>query len=289
VPEEKKRHFLSRTLREAIPQFEADWLLPAWLLIAIATAAIAETITIGLAVQEIYSLPTGWAIGSVVASAQAIGSMMWARSTQHNAGRYVRHKTIGPKGDRKRVEDKANSEPALNVWGPATVSVLAGTISAWVAAALYAADGHLTGLDVALAIASPAGSIAAASLNGVFSYGEAAVSDWRAHQAATKTTGRPQTTTARAQATAVRPPAQARQPSGQTHQTSQALAGHLVTLQARLTGQQQRGDRKNGTFRRADVEEILGISSTHAKNIIRYGIERGVLQKATRYKYRFTN
>ena len=169
---------MTKSLRDILPQLEIDWLLPAWLLIAIVGAAIAEIITIGLGVQQTYNLSIGWIVGIVIASSQAMGSMMWARASQHNAGRKILFKSIGPKDNRRSVEDKVKSEPQLNVILPLAVSVLAGVVSAWVGWYLYAGN-DTPGLGAALAIASPAGSITAAMLNGTFAYGESAVATWR--------------------------------------------------------------------------------------------------------------
>ena len=289
---------MNRNLREMLPQIEADWLLPAWLLTTITAAAIAEVITIGLAVREVYGLNTGWAVGGVIASAQAIGSMMWSRAGQHNAGRYVRHKSIGPKADRKRVEDRTRSEPALNAWGPGAVSILAGLISAWLGGAFYSADGVLTGLDAALAIAAPAGSIAAASLNGLFAYGETALADWRSE----RETGRP--VSARP-AASVQPPVAARSPSTKRpakdqakrspsaeralDETSDGLAGHLLTIRQRLQAGRQSGERVNGTFKRTEVEAWCGVKKTQAVTVVNYGLDRGILQQGKGHKYSFTN
>ena len=166
---------MTKSLRDILPQLEIDWLLPAWLLIAIVGAAIAEIITIGLGVQQTYNLSIGWIVGIVIASSQAMGSMMWARASQHNAGRKILFKSIGPKDNRRSVEDKVKSEPQLNVILPLLVSVLAGVVSAWVGLYLYGTSG----LGLALSVASPAGSVAASMLNGVFAYGESAVAMWR--------------------------------------------------------------------------------------------------------------
>lgn len=153
-----------KSLRELLPQLEIDWLLPLWLLIAILAAAVAETVAIGLGVERVYGLYTGWVVGVVIASVQAMGSMMWARASTHNAKRKV-------------YKDASKSEPKLNVMLPLLVSVLAGVVSAWVSWYLYDST-DVPGLGHALAIASPAGSIAAALLNGTFAYGEASVSAW---------------------------------------------------------------------------------------------------------------
>jgi len=305
---------MRRTLRELIPEIEIDWLLPAWLLIAILAAFVAETVTIGLSVWRLYGLWSGWAIGGVVASVQAIGSMMWARAAQHNAQRDVKFKWLGStkKGDRRRVENKGKSEPAMNVQGPASVSVIAGIISAWLAGALYAVDG-LTALDVALAVAAPAGSVSAALLNGVFAYGETAVANWKAESGRTqKGTGpsvqksvqpqdRPQAsdrTHDRSQVSAQtggrtrKRTVESVQESDRTvstrhSDTSPAVASHLAELREKLLTQRQAGARRNGTFRRAEVETLLDVSSTHAKTIIRYGLDHGVLEETKRYQYQF--
>lgn len=168
-----------RALREILPQLEVDWLLPAWLLLAILSAAVAETVTVGLGVQNTYHLWTGWAIGGVVASVQAIGSMMLARALQHNANRKV------------YKSKNRQSEPAQNVWLPALASVMAGFVSGWVGIALYGTDGSLTVLDLALGVASPAGSITVALLNGVFAYSESAIAEWRAENAGGRSTVQP--------------------------------------------------------------------------------------------------
>ena len=148
----------SWSLRSVLPRLEIDWLLPFWLLLAIIGAAIAETVTIGLGVQRTYGLWTGWLVGGVVASSQAMGSMMWARASQHNAS-------------------KLKSAPSLNVFWPVAVSIAAGVVSGWVGMYLYQ-QSELSGLGRALAVASPAGSIAAAILNGVFASGEAAIAEF---------------------------------------------------------------------------------------------------------------
>jgi len=169
---------MTKSLRDILPQLEINWLLPAWLLTAIVGAAIAEIVTIGLGVRQTYDLSIGWVVGVVIASSQAMGSMMWARASQHNASRKVLYKSIGPKGDRRSIEDKVKSEPRLNVVLPLAVSILAGVVSAWVGWYLYAGK-NTPGLGAALAVASPMGSVAAAMLNGVFAYGESAVATWR--------------------------------------------------------------------------------------------------------------
>lgn len=169
---------MTKSLRDILPQLEIDWLLPIWLLIAIIGAAIAEIVTIGLGVRQTYDLSIGWVVGIVIASSQAMGSMMWARASQHNASRKILYKSIGPKGDKRSVEDKVKSEPRLNVVLPLAVSILAGVVSAWVGWYLYAGN-DMPGLGAALAVASPAGSVAAAMLNGTFAYGESAVATWR--------------------------------------------------------------------------------------------------------------
>jgi hypothetical protein len=298
-----------RSLRELIPEIEIDWLLPAWLFLAISTAAVAEIWTIGVAVDRVYALPTGWAVGGVVASAQAIGSMIWARALQHNAGRYVRYKSVGPKENRRRVEDRANSEPRLNVWGPATVSLLAGTISAWLGIALYGADGTTTGLDVALAVASPAGSVASAALNGVFAYGESALSEWRESRTER---GQSKRRSVRTERKGERPPTADSANSATNENSSdsakvepivanedkpelsvdlddalsQAVAGKLVDLRERFHVEQQAG-RINATFRRSDVEDWLTISKSYALSVINFGLERRILEKAQGHTYRF--
>jgi hypothetical protein len=141
----------SWSLRSVLPRLEIDWLLPFWLLLAILGAAVAETVTIGLGVWRTYQVWTGWLVGGVVASSQAMGSMMWARASQHNASK--------------------------RIFWPAAISVLAGIVSGWVGLYLYQ-QSELTGLGRALAVASPAGSIAAAVLNGVFASGEAAIAEY---------------------------------------------------------------------------------------------------------------
>lgn len=147
------------SLRSVLPRLEIDWLLPFWLLLAILGAAVAETVTVGLGVWRTYGLWTGWLVGGVVASSQAMGSMMWARASQHNASK--RLKTM----------------PSLSIFWPALISVLSGIVSGWVGVELYR-QSELTRLGIALAVASPAGSIAAAVLNGVFASGEAAIAEF---------------------------------------------------------------------------------------------------------------
>ena len=276
-----------RSLRTLIPKIEADYLLPAWLLTAISVAAIAETWTIGVAVEQVYGLRTGWAIGGVVASAQAIGSLMWARANQHNAHRTVRHKSVGPKGDKKRVEDPARSEPALNVQAPMIVSVTAGAISFGLGLALYAVDGSVTVLDVALAFASPAGSVAAAMLNGIFTAGEVALDQWHADQSEqhahpTRTPTRPPAREIAAAAAHPTTPIAQRALDTVTHST----AAHLTELRERARAEHQAG-RINGRFRRADVEDWLAIGKTYALTIINYGLERNLLEKTEKHTYQF--
>jgi hypothetical protein len=171
---------MKTTLRDILPKIEAEWLLPAWLLIAILGAAIAETLTLGMGVQKSHHIVTGWIIGLIIASVQAIGSMMWARASHHNARRYVRMKWVGSekKGTRRKIEDKKNSEPKLPLMLPALASVLAGIVSASAGIALYAAGNKIKMLDVILAVAAPAGSIGAAVLNGAFVESENALSEW---------------------------------------------------------------------------------------------------------------
>ena len=77
--------------------------------------------------------------------------------------------------------------------------------------------------------------------------------------------------------------------SGRTvDEISQSLAAHLSTLQGYLSSERQTG-RVNGFFRRADIERACRISKSHASNVIRYGVEHGVLEKIGRYEYEFVN
>ena len=214
----------SWSLRSVLPRLEIDWLLPFWLLLAIIGAAVAETVTIGLGVWRAYSLWTGWLVGGVVASSQAMGSMMWARASQHNARRKVYMKAIGPRDARRSVEDEARSEPKLSVFWPALISVLAGVVSGWVGMYLYQRS-ELAGLGRALAVASPAGSIAAAVLNGVFASGEAAIAEF-----AERRKGRKAAQASEAPALASEPAAQP-EPAmrcwcGYPLRNSQALSAH---------------------------------------------------------------
>ena len=284
---------MMKSLRQLIPQLESNWLLPAWLLVAITTAAIAETWTIGVAVEQVYGLRTGWAIGGVVASAQAIGSLMWARAAQHNAHRTVRYKTIGPKGNKQRVEDPTRSEPALNVRAPIIVSITAGAISFGLGWALYASDGLITALDIALAFASPAGSIAAAMLNGIFTAGEVALDQW--HIAQSEQRARPTRTSKRplAHPTAYPPAHSPTLPAldelDKLGDITQSIASRLIELRERAHIEHQAG-RTNGSFRRTDVQAWLDISKSYALAIINYGLEHQVLEDGERkYTYQFRN
>ena len=68
---------------------------------------------------------------------------------------------------------------------------------------------------------------------------------------------------------------------------SQALAGHLFELHERLQDARQAGS-ANGTFRRARIEEMCGLSKTQALNVINYGLEHEILERSGKYEYRFT-
>jgi len=283
MPDKKTR----RTLRELIPLLESDWLLPAWLLIAILAAFAAETWTFTDAMRSRRGTWIGLPIGFVIASTQAIGSMMWSRATQHNARRYVKRVWRGPKDNRELVEDLKNSEPPLSVVGPATASIVAGTISLLGALALYATDG-LTLLEIAAAIAAPGGSIGAALLNGLYVYGESELARWQEGRAATgrtaKATGRPQVATGRTAKATGRPQA-ATGPDDAA--TSEALAGHLAELKVKLGARLQSGEAESAEFNRINVERLLGLSTSHAKNVIRYGRGLGLLVEPSRHTYTF--
>lgn len=217
-----------KSLRNILPQLEIDWLLPAWLLIAIVGAAIAEIVTIGLGVRQTYDLDIGWVVGVVIASSQAMGSMMWARASQHNASRKILYKSIGSRDNRRSVEDKVKSEPQLNVILPLAVSILAGVVSAWVGWYLYAGN-DTPGLGAALAVASPAGSVAAAMLNGTFAYGESAVATWRKERKAAHGLRKPSARSAQASASHaqdLRKDFALRCWCGQGARNKQALAAH---------------------------------------------------------------
>lgn len=69
-------------------------------------------------------------------------------------------------------------------------------------------------------------------------------------------------------------------------EVSQGLAGHLAALRDRLTIESQNG-RGNGIFTRADVEGWLGVSRSHAHNILSYGKETGLVEQLPGYTYRF--
>jgi len=284
-----------KSLRESLPRLESEWMLPAWLLITILTAAVAETWTIGIAIHGVYDLYTGWAVGGVVASAQALGSMMWARASRHNAQRHIRYKSVGRKGEKRRVEDRANSEPPMNVHTPLVVSVVAGAISFLTSAAMYGVDG-LTILDVALSFAAPAGSIAAALLNGVFAADEGAVERWRAQRDGKTTTARPQKSvrnrtiphsshTDRVSGTVFAQGDDAKSPDEPVDDVTEGLSVKLVELRERIQHERQLGH-VNGTFKRADVEKWLGISKSYALSVINTGVQYGVLEKASRGKYK---
>lgn len=177
---EKKR----TTLKTLLPQIETDWLLPVWLLLAVLSAFVAEVWIIGQGVTTVYALAVGWPIGVTVASTQALGSMMYSNASTHNARRKLvyQRRRKGEALDAPRRENVQKSEPRLETRLPLTISVCAGVVSALVGLALYRADGGLGLLDAILAVASPAGSIMAALLNGVFASGELAVRVWREGQ-----------------------------------------------------------------------------------------------------------
>jgi hypothetical protein len=187
--------------------------------------------------------------------------------------------------------------------------VLAGIVSAWLAGALYAADGALTPLDVALAIAAPAGSVSAALLNGVFAYGESAVAKWQAESSrpqkrpqpggregvrpSVRLQDQPQASGRKSARPIGQPQPATRSANADTTDTSPALAGHLAELREKLGAQRQSGARNNGTFKRKEVEALLGISTSYAKNIVSYGLEHGVLEQTTKRharipRYQFT-
>ena len=65
------------------------------------------------------------------------------------------------------------------------------------------------------------------------------------------------------------------------------MASHLAELREKLLVQRQSGARRNVPLRRAEVETLLDVSSTHAKTIIRYGLDHGVLEETKRYRYQF--
>jgi hypothetical protein len=169
-----------RTLKTLLPQLETDWLLPAWLLLAVLSAFVAEVWIIGQGVVRVYGLMVGWPIGVTVASTQALGSMMYSNASAHNARRKLvyQRRRKNESLDAPRREDVQKSEPRLVTGLPFAISVCAGVASALVGLALYQADGGLGVLDGVLAVASPAGSIMAALLNGVFMSGQEAVRLW---------------------------------------------------------------------------------------------------------------
>jgi hypothetical protein len=145
----------------------------------------------------------------------------------------------------------------------------------------------VTGLDVALAFASPAGSIAAAVLNGVFAYGEAALAGWRQSNvqppkpapAEPTATGRPQPAGGQSVAGARK--------TGRTENTvSVALAGHLAELRRIVAERKQSGEEPDGHFIRADVEKWLKLSPSHAKNVVAYGLEHGLVERVDGKTYR---
>jgi len=274
----------TRTLRELIPLLESDWLLPAWLLLAIIAAFAAETWTFTDAMLSRRGSWIGLPIGFVIASTQAIGSMMWSRATQHNARRYVKRVWRGPKDNRELVEDLKNSEPPLNVVGPAASSIVAGTISFVGALALYSLDG-ITLLEFAAAIAAPGGSIGAALLNGLYVYGESELARWREERGRPRAaTGRTQAATGRTQKTTSRTQAATGLDDAAT---SEALAGHLAELKVKLAARLQSGEAESAEFNRIDVERLLSLSTSHAKNVIRYGRGLGLLVEPSRHTYTF--
>jgi hypothetical protein len=164
------------TLKEKLPQWETDYLMPAWLILAILAAAVAETVVVGYGVQKLYGLWLGWPVGFVVASTQALGSQMYSYNATHNSRRYIKWRTR----QGQRYFNEWEAEPALNVWLPLAVSIGAGVVAGSVGVALYRSiSDTLSVALVALSVASPAGSIAAALLNGLFASGELALKGWR--------------------------------------------------------------------------------------------------------------
>jgi hypothetical protein len=74
------------------------------------------------------------------------------------------------------------------------------------------------------------------------------------------------------------------------NEVSEALAGHLQELKAKLARRTQIDPSQNGNFRRQDVENLLNLGNTQAKNVVRYGLDHGILQESKkRYHYTFTN
>jgi hypothetical protein len=164
------------TLKEKLPQWETDYLMPAWLILAILAAAVAETVVVGYGVQKLYGLWLGWPVGFVIASTQALGSQMYSYNATHNSRRYIKWRTR----QGQRYFNEWEAEPALNIWLPLAVSIGAGVVAGSVGVALYRSiSDTLSVALVALSVASPAGSIAAALLNGLFASGELALRQWQ--------------------------------------------------------------------------------------------------------------
>lgn len=73
-------------------------------------------------------------------------------------------------------------------------------------------------------------------------------------------------------------------------EVSEVMAGHLQKLREMLARRAQIDPTRNGNFRRQDVEDLLGLGNTHAKNVIRYGLDHGTLKDSKKqYHYTFTN
>ena len=184
-----KRRRKRDPLRKSMTRWETDTLIPLWLVLAIISAAGSEVWTIGSGVFETYQVYIGWAIGLTIASTQAMASMLSARALAHNAAARTVTKvaawpswvkliagSLNRRLPQRRVIDVQRSAPRLDVRVPVAISAGAGLASAVASWALYNQLSPEQGtLNVILAIVAPAGSLAAALLNGVFVYGEQAI------------------------------------------------------------------------------------------------------------------
>jgi len=293
----KRRRKRKRALRETLPTWEVDTLIPLWLVLAILAAATSEVWTIGAGVLEVYGVHVGWAIALTIASSQAMASMMTARALTHNAAaRTVTKVAAWPSAiklvagalDRRlpqrRVIDIERSDPRLSLSAPLAISIGAGLASAVVSWALYDQLSPDQGLlNFILAVIAPAGSLAAALLNGVFAYGEQAAADRPAKSSARTKSDRARTgKRAPVKQKAPPPPLPSRSPA-----TDPTLALHLETLSAAASNGRLDGQ----PFDRRQAEEIIERSATWTKQVIRYGLDTGQLEKAPGpgYRYKFIN
>lgn len=292
----RRRRKKRAPIRETIVRWETDTLIPLWIVLAILTAAVCETWTVGTGIVAIYGLYLGWPIGLVIASTQAMASMLSARAIVHNAAaRKVTKVSAWPawvkllagafkrKLPQRRVIDMQRSDPLLNALVPLAISTGAGLASFLAAWALYnQTNPEQVQLNAILAAVAPAGSIAAALLNGIFAYGEQLIAARSALPASTKKpTGKPKPASSRPKQAPGKPSVPTRNPT-----TDPALAGHLSILAGAIAGN---GHAPGEPFTRAEAQGIIERSHTVAKQVIRYGLDAGELETTPgqRYRYRF--